>query len=72
VESYSIILVNGRAISRYGFLNELTWKLVMSSGTIVGSSKHLGKRSNLLLFFLRNCLEYFPLNVNVGSDNINI
>jgi hypothetical protein len=49
VDSYPVILVNRRAISQYGFLNELTWKIVISSGTTIGSSKNWGKRSSPLL-----------------------
>jgi hypothetical protein len=72
VDSCPVILVNNQAISRNGFLNELTCKLVISSGTIIGSSNKWGKRSNPLLCFARNYLQSSPLNVNVGSDNLNI
>jgi hypothetical protein len=72
VDSCLVILVNNQAISQNGFLKELTYNFVISSGTIVGSSRSSGKRSNLLSCFSRNYLQSCPLKVNVGSDNLNI
>ena len=72
VDFYPVILVNNQAISWNGFLNELTWNLVISSGTTIGSSNKWGKRSNPLSCFARNYLQSSPLNVNVGFDNFSI
>jgi hypothetical protein len=72
VDSCLIILVNNQEISRNGFLKELTCNLVISSGTVVGSSRNSTKMSNPLSCFSRNYLQSCPLNVNVGSDNFNI
>ena len=72
VDSCLVILVNNQAISRNGFLKELTCNFVVSSGTVVESSRNLAKMSNLLSCFSRNCLQSCPLKVNVGSDNFNI
>ena len=37
VDACPVILVNNQAISQNGFLKELTWSFVISSGTIVKS-----------------------------------
>jgi hypothetical protein len=71
MDSCPVILVNSQAISRNGFLNELTYRLVISLVTVIGSSRNSGKRSNPLSCFFRNYLESSPLKVNVGSDNLN-
>jgi hypothetical protein len=72
VDPCPVIIVNNEAISRNGFLNELTCMLVISLGTRFGFSRKKGKRSNPLLCFSRNCLQSSPLNVNVGFDNFSI
>ena len=72
MNAYPVILVNNQAISQNGFIKELTCNFVISSGTIVGSSRNSANISNPLSCFSRNCLQYCPLNINVGSDNFNI
>ena len=72
VDACLVILVNNQAISRNGFLKELTCNLVISLGTVVGSLMKSAKMPNLLSCFSRNYLQSCPLNVNVGSDNFNI
>jgi hypothetical protein len=54
VDSCPVILVNIQEISQNGFIKELTCNFVISSRTIVGYSKNLGKRFNSLSFFFRN------------------
>jgi hypothetical protein len=48
VDACPIILVNNQAIFLNGFLKELTWSLVISSGTIVRSLRKSAKMSNPL------------------------
>jgi len=72
VDACPIILVNNQTISRNGFLKELTCNFVISSGTVVGSSRKSTKISNPLSCFSRNRLQSCPMKVNVGFDNFNI
>jgi hypothetical protein len=48
VDVCPVILVNNQEIFLNGFLKELTWSLVISSGTVVESLRKLAKMSNPL------------------------
>jgi hypothetical protein len=72
MDAYHVILVNIQEISQNRFIKEFTCNFVISSGTVVGSSRNSDKISNPLSCFSRNCLQSCPMKVNVGSDNFNI
>jgi hypothetical protein len=66
--SFHVILVKIQAISHKGFLNEITYNLVMSSRMVVGFSRNLGKRSNPFSCFFKNSLQSSPLKVRVARE----
>jgi hypothetical protein len=48
VDACPIILVTNQEISWNGFLKELNYNLVISSGIVIGSSRNFAKMSNPL------------------------